>query len=138
MFTSSTIFSLCVTFNERELLTLLPHVCSPIIKIHCSKDDHSELDNVTDLIWDRLPNAEFTYSIPENRNDTIISHDDGFVEVEPAVFSKLLSETESYQVEIKSSDALNSIEDTKKEGFGLWMAGTFGPMGIAIIFLRRH
>ena len=97
-----------------------------------------ELANLSDLIRDRLPNAEFTYSIPENRNGSIILHDSGFVEVEHTVFSKLLSKTESYQVEIKSSDALNSIENTRKTGFGLWMAGTFGPMGIAIIFLRRH
>lgn len=100
--------------------------------------DPRELDSVADLVRDRLPDAEFIYSIPENRNGSIIFHDSGFIEVEHTVFSKLLSKLETYQIEIKSADDLNSLDDSKKTGFGLWIGLTFGNIGIAVVFLRRH
>ena len=81
----------------------------------------------------------FEYTIPsENKNRTMPLNENGTALLVSPQIANLVSELTPYNLEIKPADELNSLENAKKTGFAIWIAITFAPISIVIVFLRRH
>ena len=104
-----------------------------------------ELGLISDLINDKFSKpVSFLYTlgsaVPKGSvmNNTVIYGNES-ITIEKAEFSILTSEKVRYFVEIKTADSLRSLENNKETSFGVWLAITFGPIGLAIvIILKKH
>ena len=106
--------------------------------------DPQELDKINGL-FDTGKNITFTYqlgkALPVGSNVTNVAYfeEDGSTYIDYVEFSILTSENISYFVEIKTADSLGTLESSKETSLGIWLAVTFGPIGLGMAFLfRKH
>jgi len=102
-----------------------------------------ELHKISDLITEKSHKpVTFTYDMGKgleegvNVTNTVYFEDDSTTRIDAPEFSILSSENIQYFADIKTSDSLRSLENTKQTSFSIWMAGTIG-VGTAILF-RKH